>query len=195
MVSGLVWWSPLISFWWGASSTDWHWPLGGDEDEDVIIDNIHNHKCVCGWGWWWEWILKIGWETQVSRQQKCKITFLVNCFFVELYLLVHDLSLPCFWSMFQKNRKKHGSSALLWHFFRTTITLIFDFPLVVQVAKVAISLSEQLPQNTTKNNPKESSSFHQIDRDKKTNLPNFPLLRYLFSLCLIYIYPCVSHHI
>ena len=106
MVSGLVWWSPLISFWWGASSTDWHWPLGGDEDENVVIDNIRNHKCVCGWGWWWEWILKIVWETQVSRQQKCKITFLVNCFFVELYLLVHDLSLPCFWSMFQKNRKK-----------------------------------------------------------------------------------------
>ena len=37
MVSGLVWWSPLISFWWGASSTDWHWPLGGDEDEELTI--------------------------------------------------------------------------------------------------------------------------------------------------------------
>ena len=31
-----------------------------------------------------------------------------------------------------------------------------------------------LPQNTTKNNPRASSSFHQIDRDNKTNLPNFP---------------------
>ena len=103
LMRGVLHWLALTTRWW------WRWRT----------DNIHNHKCACGWGWWWEWFLKIVWETQVSRQQKCKITFFSELLFcrtsLKIFACAWPLAIHAFDLCFKRIEKKMDRAPLPPH--------------------------------------------------------------------------------